>query len=280
MKINSELPLCLLSQNNDINEYDFVLFHLYISNKDYRNYYRNQRILFPGRLMILDNSAYEFFVKGEELDFDKYVEVILELKPDFYILPDVLMDKDKTLRGAMDFESKYASTIMKKSLNIQPLAVAQGNSKKDLVECLDKYRNWRFHNVAIPFHNRFFYEMGKVVPSAVQKTFTDIYGTPVTDDHLYAMGRVRFILESNWRFEDFAHVHLLGSHCPFEKLFYKELNITTMDTGYPVKCALEGYELGKEPHKPNVIIDEFLDKELDKGTKQLIRENVLKFRHL
>jgi hypothetical protein len=53
-----------------------------------------------------------------------------------------------------------------------------------------------------------------------------------------------------------------------------------MDTGYPVKCALEGYELGKEPHKPNVIIDEFLDKELDKGTKQLIRENVLKFRHL
>ena len=56
MKINSELPMCLLSQNNGINEYDFVLFHLYISNKDYRNYYRNQRVLFPGRLMILDNS--------------------------------------------------------------------------------------------------------------------------------------------------------------------------------------------------------------------------------
>jgi hypothetical protein len=230
--------------------------------------------------MILDNSAYEFFVKGEELDFDKYVEVILELKPDFYILPDVLMDKDKTLSGAMDFESKYAPTIMKKSLNIQPLAVAQGNSKKDLLDCLKKYKCWKFQNVAIPFHNRFFYEMGKVVPSSVQKTFVDIYNVPTTDDHLYAMGRVRFILENHKILEDFSYVHLLGSHCPFEKLFYKELNITTMDTGYPVKCALEGYELGKEPHKPNVIIDEFLDKELDRECKKLVKNNVLKFRNL
>ena len=27
-----------------------------------------------------------------------------------------------------------------------------------------------------------------------------------------------------------------------------------MDTGYPVKCAIEGYELFKEPYKPNIII--------------------------
>jgi hypothetical protein len=53
-----------------------------------------------------------------------------------------------------------------------------------------------------------------------------------------------------------------------------------MDTGYPVKCALEGYELGKEPHKPDVIIDEFLNKELDQSTKELIANNVLIFRLL
>ena len=53
-----------------------------------------------------------------------------------------------------------------------------------------------------------------------------------------------------------------------------------MDTGYPVKCAIEGYELFKEPYKPNIIIDEFLNKELRFDCKQLICNNVTKFRLL
>jgi hypothetical protein len=53
-----------------------------------------------------------------------------------------------------------------------------------------------------------------------------------------------------------------------------------MDTGYPVKCAVEGYMLGMEPHKPEVIIDEFLDKDLPTETIDLIKSNVLKFRNL
>ena len=36
IKINSEIPLCLLNENNKLNEYDFVLFHLYKTNEKYR----------------------------------------------------------------------------------------------------------------------------------------------------------------------------------------------------------------------------------------------------
>ena len=53
-----------------------------------------------------------------------------------------------------------------------------------------------------------------------------------------------------------------------------------MDTGYPVKCGYVGYELFKEPHKPNIIIDEFLDKILPEDTTELIAKNVIKFKNL
>lgn len=279
MKTNSELPLCLLGQNNDLNQYDFVLFHLYISNKDYRNYYRNQRTLFPGRLMILDNSAYEFFVKGEELDLDKYFDVICELKPDMYILPDVLMNKEKTLSGVEEFLNKYGVRVLEKSPMSRPLAVVQGNSYLEFSECLLRYSYWGITRIAIPFHNSFLKEVGMAVKANIQERFLNWHNTTmVTDDMLYAMGRVKLVHDMREALNKFEHVHLLGSHDPFEKTFYDWVD--TMDTGYPVKCAIAGYEFGKEPHKPEVIIDEFLDKDLDKECKKLIKNNVRTFRDL
>ena len=57
IKINSEIPLCMLDNNNELNEYDFVLFDLYKTNQKYREYFLNQRKEYPERLMIFDNSA-------------------------------------------------------------------------------------------------------------------------------------------------------------------------------------------------------------------------------
>ena len=279
MKTNSELPLCLLGQNNDLNQYDFVLFHLYKSNKDYRNYYRNQRILFPGRLMILDNSAYEFFVKGEELNLEEYFEVICELKPDMYILPDVLMNKEKTLVGVEEFLNNYGMRVLAKSPMSRPLAVVQGNSYLDFLGCLSWYKGWGITRIAIPFHNSFLKEVGMAVKADIQEGFLNWHNTTiVTDDMLYAMGRVKLVHDLKETLEKFDHVHLLGSHDPHEKIFYDWID--TMDTGYPVKCAIAGFEFGKEPHKPDVIIDEFLDKELEKETRDLIKKNVRIFRGL
>ena len=138
IKINSELPNCMLEENLTLNEYDFVLFHLYESDERYRNFYKQMRIAHPDRLMIFDNSAYEYFVKGETLDMDKYVQAILDLKPNFYILPDVLRDKDKTIEGINTFVEKYIKNDKYRKQLLTggisyPMAIAQGSSSEDLV---------------------------------------------------------------------------------------------------------------------------------------------------
>lgn len=274
MKINSELPLCLFGDNNEINEYDFVLFHLYISNKKYKEYYLNQRKYHPDRLMILDNSAYEYFIKREKLDLKEYHQVILELKPDMYILPDVLMDIEKTIIGVREFINMFGLEVG----SSKPLAVLQGNKEEELLRCADIYKSWGINNIAIPFHNKFFKNKGLEVSDDISKTFMDIYSN-VNEDILYSMGRVLFMKEYGELIKlYFKHVHLLGSHCPYEKSFYKDFD--TMDTSYPVKCAIVGWELGKETEKPNIIIDHFLEEELPNDIKELIKKNINIFKDI
>ena len=54
----------------------------------------------------------------------------------------------------------------------------------------------------------------------------------------------------------------------------------TMDTGYPVKCALEGIMLGDDYKKPNTIIDDFLDRELEDSVKEKIKININRFKQI
>lgn len=272
MLINSELPLCMLNENETLNEYDFVLFHLYKSNKAYRDYYKGLRMTNPDRLMILDNSAYEFYVKGEELDMDEFYNAILELAPDIYILPDTLMNKEKTLQSVVEFLDKY---------NIKcstPMAVLQGNTVSEMLECSGAYKTLNIKYIAIPFHNRFFLELGERCGFDIWYQFDENYGTLIGPDALYAIGRVQFMKDYGCLLQDFDHIHMLGSHCPYEKSFYKDYQ--TMDTGYPVKCAVNGEELGEEHFKPSIIIDEFFEKYLEERYKELIRLNMEKFKSM
>ena len=281
IKTNCELPLCLMEKNNELNNYDFVLFHLYISNKEYREYFLNQRVEHPDRLMILDNSAYEFYVKGETLDLNHYLKVILELKPDLYILPDVLMNKDKTLQLTKAFLIEFSDQITES----KPLSVLQGNTPENLIECLEEYNKLNIKNIAVPFHNKFLFELGKTVDPFTKEAFDKWHGRRgITPDAQYAMGRIKFLTTLRSKLNDIDHLHILGSHDPFEKVIYnmwdwKDL-VITMDTGYPVKCGIKGILLGSEESKPDVIIDEFLEEDLPQNIKECIEHNVAVFRDL
>lgn len=275
MKINSELPFDMLMKFNlELNEYDFVLFHLYESDPEYRNYFKDMRIHHPERIMILDNSAYEYFVKGEKLNLQKFKEAIEDLKPTYYILPDVLMDRQSTLHLLAEFCDKYIPDC-----DSEPMAVAQGMTAKDLKDCLRLYSEQNISAVCIPFHNRFFKEY-EHIPSGIVEAFMDEYGmedpSEITEDMKYAMGRVYFVRMCCGLLKTFDYVHLLGSHCPFEKAFYHDLD--SMDTGYPVKLGYEGIELGRERKKPDVIIDEFFHDHLTTSKIKLIHDNVVKFK--
>lgn len=276
MLINSELPLCMLDKNYDLNQYDFVLYHLYVNSQTYRDYYLKMRTDHPERFMILDNSAYEFFIKGETLNMNDFVRVINELNPDMYILPDTLMNMEKTLKDTKEFLKMYDIT------HSEPLAVLQGNTSNELEACALLYQDLGIKNIAIPFHNSFFKTIKDEVYSYSLMTK---YGlSKETEDIKYAVGRLTWI--NNWTskyyniLSEFKHIHILGSHCPYEKIFYKLPIFKTMDTGYPVKCAIEGYELFKEPNKPDIIIDEFMHDELNENIIELISKNINIFKQL
>ena len=274
MKINSELPLCLLNKNEEINEFDFVLFHLYDSCEEYKSHFLNLRKTHPNRTMIFDNSAYEYFIKGEELSFDKFLNAVLELRPDYYILPDKLMDYNKTIAGVKKFMREYGKHIV----NSKPMGVLQGNSVNEFTSCARCYKEWGIEAICIPFHNSFLKDMGLYCNQDIQNEFMETYNCPVTEDMLYAAGRIQFVRDFKDMLMQFNYVHMLGSHCPLEKVFYKDYD--SMDTGYPIKCAYVGDLLFEEKSKPNVIIDDFLYEDLDQNIKELMAINVEKFRNL
>ena len=296
IKTNSELPITLLEKlNEEVNDFDFVLFHLYKSEPEYKQYFNKLRDEHPERMMILDSSAYEFYVKGEELDLDEYEEAIKELNPDYYVLPDVLMDKDKTITNAQKFK-KNQRNIEAYFKNAEmtapePFAVVQGKTIDEFNICLIYLMNMGYTNIAIPFHNRFFKEEYDECDSDIAYAFATSGYNVCTEDVRYAMGRCMWMKHSgkyllnklltNEGIPKYTRIHFLGSHCPAEKkylktLFYKD-NVT-MDTGYPVKCAMCNRVLGKEKEKPNIIIDNFIHDEVPVEVQNLIKDNINTFK--
>lgn len=274
IKTNCELPKDLIDKNLELNSMDLVLFHLYDSYEWYREYYKNLRKTHPNRTMILDNSEYEYFVKGIELDLNRYCEVINELNPDYYILPDVLMDREGTMEKIDEFNRIHKDSIKVQSI---PMGVIQGNSSIDFSLCAQEMYGMGIKNIAIPFHNSFFKEMDVI--DSIKNYFKYNYQDRCEDDIKYSMGRVAWIMGCARMLKQFDYIHVLGSHCPIEKFFYNYI-VNSMDTGYPVKCGIAGYELLKEPHKPNIIIDDFLEDKLDESKKSLIEKNIEVFKNM
>lgn len=295
IKINSELPISLLESHNEkLNDFDFVLFHLYISEPKYKEYFDRMRETKPERKMILDNSAYEFFVKGEELNLDEYEKAIVELNPDYYVLPDTLMNKEKTIMDVLEFREKHQGRIEKLFEQIdegapQPIAVVQGNTVDEFNKCLEMLLNLGYNNIAIPFHNGFLKDEIDYCDGDIASVFSQGGYNSCTDDVRYAMGRCMWmkhwgldIIEPNGK-PRYNMIHFLGSHCPVEKrylasMFAKNSQVS-MDTGYPVKCAIEGLELGTETSKPNTIIDDFMHNSFKNEEIDLIEKNVYKFKN-
>lgn len=276
MLINCELPISMLQMNDELNDFDFILLHLMLSDPGYRDYYMSR--VGNGRATILDCSAYEFYVKGQDVPLGEYRDVIEKLHPTAYILPDKLMDKERTIVQSIPFAEsmKYNASL--------PIGVLQGNSVDDFVQCAMRYYSAHIRCVAIPFHNTFF--KGIDLPSAFD-AFTRLsqyYDTDtkamMVEDIQYAAGRYSTVQSIRCVLRQFDYVHLLGSHCPFEKALYTDGLIKSMDTGYPVKCGIAGYTLGKEPGKPNIILDDFLNDDLTDNQVKRIRNNIIKFKDI
>ena len=215
MKIAHEAPLSIFDQVQELTDYDYALVHLFEENKEYFNKFVEARD--KGREIILDNSIFEL---GTAWDSDRFAYWVEKLKPDWYIVPDVLDNKDATIDSFDAFVEKYPDLPGKR------IAVAQGSTYEELVEC---YEYLAYHHkvdkIGLSFNHPFFQEL-----NLHNKYYNMMFGRQMT---------LTSMLEDKIINKDKPH-HLLGCGLPQEFKDYVDYKwIDSIDTSNPVMHGIK-----------------------------------------
>ena len=107
----------------------FALAHHYVADSDYRKHFLNIRKNLPGAFITLDNGAAEHSLVTEQILLD----AVAELKPNEVIAPDVLFDKEQTLKNLYYFAVKMVDYKFIKHTKI--FGCPQGKTKEEWLEC-------------------------------------------------------------------------------------------------------------------------------------------------
>ena len=91
VKVSHEVPIQLLSDSKQFNDYDYCLPHLLDEDEEYRQYFYNAKK--SGRYIVMDNSLHEL---GEAYNWKRLRYWIEELQPNEFIVPDVWMNYAQT----------------------------------------------------------------------------------------------------------------------------------------------------------------------------------------
>ena len=216
MKIAHEAPLSIFDRVQEITDYDYALVHLFEENEEYYNKFVEARD--KGREIILDNSIFEL---GTAWDSDRFAYWVEKLKPTWYIVPDVLDNKNATIDSFDSFVEKYPNLPGKR------IAVAQGSTYEELVDC---YEYLAYHHkvdkIAMSFNHPFFQDMG-----LENKYFNMMAGRQHT---------IARMIEENVINKNKPH-HLLGCGLPQEFEQYVSYDwIDSIDTSNPVMHGIKG----------------------------------------
>lgn len=259
-----EVPLCLLKQSREFNDYDYCLVHVYLENAEYAEFYRES--LRMGRQVILDNSLFEL---EEMFDHDKFAEVVTELgsiNPDnfYYIIPDVLEEKEQTINSAKAFLIKYPNLPGKK------IGVVQGKSYNEILECF-LFMQSATDRVAISFDYSWYEEM---------------FPNEKTKWHSWMIGRQQLM----YRFyvddvidDCMDGIHLLGCSVPQEFEYYKNPifnSIRSVDTSSPIVHGIKNIRYSKDglERKESIKLVELFDAELNDKQLEDVNHNLSVFK--
>lgn len=200
MNLAVELPPSCFSMQ-DLTDFDFVIASHCLENPQYLQFYRNQR---PGiRKLVLDNGAFE---TGKAIPSEDYLRLIGQLKPDVVVLPDVVDNKEETLKASLAFVTEVVDANPALFTGVELMGVLQGLSPMDYMDCANEYaKNPSIGTIGIPYHH--FYR-----PKFIRKYKFDV-----------------------WAAEMNIKIHILGLPNPFEAVelaLIKE--VESIDTSLPV----------------------------------------------
>lgn len=259
IKIYHEAPKSIFKEVQAITSGDYALVHLMEEDPEYLALFKQAKE--DGREIILDNSIFEL---EEAFDAEKFAGWVLELKPDWYIVPDALEDAKKTVQQMTEWNNKY------KNLPGKKIGVVQGKTYEQIKTCyeyMDKIAN--VDMIAISFDYSYYIQSFPHPNKLVS----------------WAMGRVKLLgdlLRDGVINEEKKH-HLLGCSIALEFSFYSEYKwIYSLDTSNPVVAAIKGTSYGEMGlwHKDSQKLFELINYPVEKIDLNKVQGNIHKFNWL
>lgn len=254
MNISHELPLSLLKVFSKHNDYDFILPRFWKKYPTYREYYSQSN-----KFKILDNGLFE----GDNYSDTELVALILEIKPDIFVVPDAWNDSNYTSVKAKKWITTFKDSIAPTKL----MPVLQGKDFSEirllLLHLIDLgYKHFAFNHSS--------------------DAYQELFKHPNTQLNAM-MGRIYTIskLREMSYLEDSHYIHLLGASLPQEFMYYKGLGINSVDTSNPIITGALGieYTIGGLLEKLPQKLEDFMEQDL-LSRMGLISWNINKFREM
>lgn len=203
----------------------FGLAHHYIQDERYRRHFLALRNRSPKVWITMDNSSAEHSLVTE----DVLLNIVAELKPDEVIAPDVLFNKEETLKNFKSFVQKMYNKGLLSHTSI--FACPQGSTKEEWLECY-------YQMVVSPFVKCL--GLSKI---AVPKCWNEAEG-----DKMIGVSRnqcIKDLIEKHWLIKP-LHLLGMGEHDEFDYYLKNRIpNIRSSDSCYTVLAAINGIDFEK-----------------------------------
>lgn len=212
----------------------------------YSNFYRQRKA--EGDYLILDNGVAE----GVKLGSLDYVDIIRQVGPDEFVLPDVMGDCDRTIEAARDFLSSIPGKFSVH--DIKMVGVLQGKTHQELFKCLGFYASIGVQVIAVPRI------LNKIMKHKMTRiTFIESMVQKKLEHFVYDFSSWHCLGSSNWIQEVAA---LVGTGC------------RSIDTCLPISLALHGLSIEDNSHRDR-LPDYFNIEAPTHGiTRKLIEHNI------
>jgi len=265
IKVSHESPISILQTSTLYNDFEYCLVHLLEQYPAYYNHYKAAREVY-NREVLLDNSIFEL---GHAFDGEKFLAAVLDLKPNMFIVPDVLENNMATIESFNVWKTNIKQ--IKSEFVTRAIGAVQGKTWQQLTECY-KYMSENADMIAISFDFSYYEHTGE----------------GHTQLERWCSGRQRFISQLidsgiwNWN----KPHHLLGCSLAKEFRYYIDrniFNIVSCDTSNPIVAALHGLKYDAEyglPTKPSTKLADLIDHQVTKDEMEIIDYNTKMFKKI
>ena len=255
-----ESPNSVFEEVQKVTDGDYLLTHLYLENENYRNHF--QKAAKKNREIIIDNSIFE----GKGLTNQEFVNIVREIDPTWFIVPDVLEDVEATLSNYKKFTDEFPE--LKKGR----IGVVQGKNYQEIVRCYEEIHRIGADMIAISFDYSYYEEL---YPSK-DKLVSWCEGRKILIDRLLEDKVIDVTIP----------IHLLGCSLAKEFSHYTDNKysfIYSIDTSNPVVAGIHNLRyngVNGLDTKPSIKLCDLIDLELNKEDLQTILYNIETFKRI